>query len=517
MSKASPERSQGRAGSRKKAGPEEQGVAPAARSRAAGARAAGAQAQPEHRVMGLYVRAVGFVAIVAFASLAPQLGGLVGPEGILPAQALLDRVAEGLGAERFWRVPTLAWWTGASTFALQALCVAGAFGGLLALLDRFSRVGLVLAWTCALSLVTVGQDFTSFQWDVLLLEALFVALAVRDGRGVPSPAGVWLARGLLAKVLLLSAAVKLSSGDEAWRGLTALRYHFWTQPLPNPLSRAAASLPHPVLDAATLATLVLEAALPLLILAGRRGRLVTALGTWGLMGAIALTGNYGWFNLLTAALALCCLEDRHLRLGPPRLPDGLLRTRPDPVAFGVVALWLPLSLLQVAQRTNVLEALPERVAEPCRDALRAAAPFRTVNAYGLFAVMTTARPELSVEGTQDGVTWHPYVFRYKPGALTRVPPQVAPHMPRLDWQMWFAALGPPGRSPWLAPFLVALLEDREPVVRLLAHDPFPDGPPTQVRVVLHHYHFADADTRRTTGQVWVRGAAEPFVDPIGLR
>src|SRR4029077_11239076 len=90
-----------------------------------------------------------------------------------------------------------------------------------------------------------------------------------------------------------------------------------------------------------------------------------------------------------------------------------------------------------------------KVPTPLRQLVEWTAPFHLASRYGLFAVMTTTRPEIIIEGSRDGKTWLPYEFKYKPGDLQRAPRYCAPHQPRLDWQMWFAAMGPPEESPWL--------------------------------------------------------------------
>ena len=133
-----------------------------------------------------------------------------------------------------------------------------------------------------------------------------------------------------------------------------------------------------------------------------------------------------------------------------------------------------------------------------------ASPLRIVNSYGLFAIMTTTRPEIIVEGSADGVHWLPYEFRYKPGDVTRKPRFMAPHQPRLDWQMWFAALSEYRREPWFLSFCQRLLEGSRPVLGLLERNPFPRAPPLYVRAVVYDYHFTDASTRRATGAWWRR-------------
>jgi len=119
-------------------------------------------------------------------------------------------------------------------------------------------------------------------------------------------------------------------------------------------------------------------------------------------------------------------------------------------------------------------------------------------------VMTTQRPEIVIEGSLDGVTWRPYEFRYKPGDPARRPKFVEPHQPRLDWQMWFAALGGYEQNPWVRAFLERLLEGSPAVLGLLATNPFPNGPPRYVRAVLYDYRFTDFGERQATGAWWKR-------------
>ncbi|MGH9464800.1 MAG: lipase maturation factor family protein, partial [Thermoanaerobaculia bacterium] len=167
---------------------------------------------------------------------------------------------------------------------------------------------------------------------------------------------------------------------------------------------------------------------------------------------------------------------------------------------------LVLSLLQMSATLGLARALPAAALEP----LRWARPLRSVNGYGLFAVMTTSRPEIIVEGSRDGRTWVPYRFGWKPGPLEGRPRFVEPHQPRLDWQMWFAALAGPRRTPWFEPFLDRLLEGSPAVAGLLGEDPFPDGPPRFVRAELYDYRFTDLATRRASGRWWERSYVAPY-------
>jgi hypothetical protein len=141
---------------------------------------------------------------------------------------------------------------------------------------------------------------------------------------------------------------------------------------------------------------------------------------------------------------------------------------------------------------------------PVLAVARAAIPFRSVGGYGLFAIMTTSRPEIILEGSDDASTWKPYEFRWKPGDVMRRPRFVAPHQPRLDWQMWFAALGSYEQQPWFVPFCARLLEGEPSVTALLARNPFPQAPPRYLRAVVYDYRFTDAAERRATGAWWKR-------------
>ena len=143
-------------------------------------------------------------------------------------------------------------------------------------------------------------------------------------------------------------------------------------------------------------------------------------------------------------------------------------------------------------------------------------PLRTVNSYGLFAVMTTERREIVVEGSNDGTNWLAYEFKYKPGDVNRRPAFVAPHQPRLDWQMWFAALGDYRQNPWFANFCERLLQGSPEVLALLEKNPFPGHPPRYIRAELYDYHFTSFAERRATGAWWKREFIGEYLPPLSL-
>ena len=487
--------------------------------------------RPEERFVlsrWLTLRGLGVVSGVAFASFGVQVGGLIGSRGILPAVetlALLGRWHEGA---RFVRAPTL-FWLGASDRALEGVCTAGVALSALLVAGVAPRAVLLALWAAYLSLATVSANFLGYQWDALLLEALCVALFLappvaweRLQRDPPPPhAALLLVHLLLAKLMFLSGFAKLASGDRTWRGLTALDYHYWTQPLPTWTSAWAAALPHAVHAASVVATLAVELVVPFLLFAPRPLRRAAALVLLAFQVLLMATGNFAFFNLLTIVLCVSALDDACLARAIPRAlrarldPDAGRPARPvAPLRRAVfasgVALVLGANALVLVQRLA-----PGRLPETAGSLLRALAPWGTVNAYGLFAVMTTERPEILVEGSLNGIDWRTYEFRWKPGRLDRAPGFVAPHQPRLDWEMWFAALRGCRRSPWFSRFAERLLEGSEPVLRLLESNPFPDAPPREIRSSVHRYRLAPAPLRRRTGQWWIREEpGRPFCPPF---
>lgn len=468
----------------------------------------------------LLLAGIGGVYASAFVSLGVQMPGLVGEGGILPNADLFVAVA---GAEHmgFMDVPSLCWGSGCSDTALTALWLSGLAAALLLVVGVMPLLAAPVCFVNYLSLVHAGQRFLGFQWDLLLLETGFLALLLvplrawgpRNSawRAQPSPAAWLLMRWLLFRLMLSSGAVKLLSGDPTWWEFEALAYHFETQPLPTVTSWWAHQLPDGLLRAGSFATLVIELGVPFLYWGPRPLRRAAAALTLLLMVTIGATGSYGFFNLLTALLCISLLEDRDL---PARLRGWLSpagdaqRARPRPFAQRVVrgmrgGVVLVLALLGLVPFLNAV-GIGSRLPDSLGAAYASTRGFLIVNHYGLFARMTTERPELVVEASRDGREWRAYAFRWKPGDPGEAPRAAYLHMPRLDWQLWFAALR--GRPPgWLAAFCARLLEGSPEVLALLADNPFPEVPPRFVRVTRYDSRFSDASQRRSSGLWWQRG------------
>jgi hypothetical protein len=414
----------------------------------------------------------------------------------------------GLGAGRYHLVPTL-FWLSASDAALQGVAYAGAGLAVLTIAGLAPALGLPLLWILYLSLTIVCRDFLGFQWDGLLLETGLLAVCLAPWRwrdrfvdaSDPPRLARWLVWWLLFRLMFASGVVKLASGDPAWRDLSALAVHYETQPLPTPIAWYAWLLPLWFHRFSTVVVFVIELGVPWLIVAGVRWRRLAALTLIGLQALIALTGNYAFFNLLTVALCVMLLDDQALGRLASRRPAG----KATVAGWRALALPLVVAVLTVPVSVSILAGqigLPvPSVIDPLQEAID---PFRSVNRYGLFAIMTTTRPEIEVEGSMDGVEWRAYEFHDKPGPLNRRPAWVAPLQPRLDWQMWFAALGRYEENLWFQRFCGRLLEGSRPVANLLTRNPFPDHPPRFIRATLYRYRFAGWRAHRETGAWWVR-------------
>jgi len=470
----------------------------------------------------LFLRLLGVVYLFAFWSLAQQVIGLIGHDGILPAAEYIASVREfadasGIGVDRYRLVPTLCWF-GTSDLFLQALPLAGVALAAVLIAGIAPVVVLPVLWLLFLSLTVVSRDFLSFQWDALLLESGLLAIGLaplrwrhrRRDAVDPPPIARWLIWWLLFRLMLGSGIVKLASGDPTWRNLTALAVHYETQPLPTPVAWYAAHLPFWVHQASTAFVFAVEIVGPWLIFA-RRTRTLAAAAFIALQSIIALTGNYAFFNLLTMTLCVMLLDDRALSAIVRReTPRDVVKRAPAWIPLVIALVTVPVSGAMLAGQLG-LGAPP--IAGPLLGAID---PLRSVNPYGLFAVMTTTRPEIIVEGSLDGTTWRAYEFRDKPGPVTRRLPWVAPFQPRLDWQMWFAALGRYEEEPWFWSFGRRLLEGSPAVLRLLDRDPFEGKRPRFVRATLYQYRFTDWATHRATGAWWSRERLRDYSPVLSL-
>ena len=475
-----------------------------------------------------FLRALGGVYFSAFFSLAFQIRGLIGPSGILPARDYLQAVAQQLGRwETVWYTPTLLWWSSGATM-LGALCWVGMVAALLLIANVWPRGMLLICFVAFLSFVAAAQDFSGYQSDGMLLEAGFIALFIAPAGFRPGLARIQPVRRAALFLLLWewfriyfeSGAVKLLSHDPEWRHFTAMDEYYQNGPLPTWIGWYVQHLPHWFHAATVYATLALELGLVWMLFLPRRWRIVCFFVVTPWQIGIILTANYTFLNYLVLAMGVLLLDDdffEHLlpatwRNKLPRLPSTVdtpadaATTQPTIlqrwktvalVLSGVMLTWIGYATTaQLAWMfaNAPIPTLPVTTLEP----------FRIANRYGLFAVMTRGRYEIEFQGSNDGQTWIPYRFRYKPQEPTQPPGIYAPYQPRFDWNLWFASLGMWRDYPIVPNTEVRLLANDADVLKLFAGNPFPGRPPDQIRAVLWQYWFTTMNDQRATGMWWRR-------------
>jgi lipase maturation factor 1 len=482
----------------------------------------------------IFLRGLALIYLIAFASLAVQIQGLAGSHGIVPAQLLMAQAKEAaaqhhIGFQRFHAIPTFAWWSDSDS-ALNWQCGLGLGCSVALLIGIAPAPMLFLLWAIYLSLCSITTPFLDFQWDNLLLETGFLAIFVaplqlfeRPSRQPPPPALIiWLLRWLVFRLMFESGCVKLMSGDILWWDFSALRVHYETQPLPTWIGWYAHQLPPRAQAISQTLMFVIELVVPAFIFCGRRFRLLAAAILSLFQIVVILTGNYTYFNWLALLLCVPLLDDRVLKClsfakalatESSSIPPAKQAPRwPWPITACLAIAIISVTLVQVLSSMRDREKWPA----PVVALYIWLEPLRSFNSYGLFAVMTQTRPEIIIEGSDNGKDWLAYEFKYKPGDPKQRPEFVAPYQPRLDWQMWFAALSDPRRNPWFFAFELRLLQNSPQALDLLKHNPFPKAPPKYVRAMLYEYHFTNFTERRATGDWWRRKLLRPYVPPLSL-
>jgi lipase maturation factor 1 len=504
------------------------------------------QAGPRDKFLSrwIFLRALAAIYFSAFFSLLFQIEGLNGPRGILPAERFLIAVRGATGSLRLWYAPTLFWLSSGSHMMIAVVWL-GLIASVAALCNLWPRLSLFICFVCFLSFVSAAQAFSSYQSDSMLLEAGFLALffaprGVLPGWGIANPAsraGLFLLLWEWFRIYFESGIVKLLSGDIQWRNFTALDEYYQNGPLPTWIGWYIEHLPHWFHAATVAATLGMELAIVWMLFLPRPARLICFCIVTSWQIGVIFTANYTFLNYLVLALGILLLDDRSLRW---LLPAKLRATLPEPAPQHEVQQHeFPLSILATPGEDK--QEIPPPVHGPasyisavsiCVSAVmltwiayattaemiqmpwpdlplpsapvRALEPFRIANQYGLFAIMTRGRYEIEFQGSNDGQSWTPYLFRYKPQALNEAPRIYAPYQPRFEWNLWFASLGD-----WQQNDLVPLTEERlldnDPdVLALFRENPFSQAPPRYVRAVLWQYWFTSMEEKQRTGNWWKR-------------
>lgn len=453
---------------------------------------------PEYWLSRLvFLRGLALIYLVAFVCAARQFRPLIGADGITP-------VPRTVASRSFWAAPGLFhWrysdrlfatvaWTGA---VLAAATLLGATDPLP--VPAHMAVWAVM-WALYLSIVNVGGVWYSFGWEILLLEAGFLAIFCGPAGVAPPLVMLWLLRWLLFRLEFGAGLIKIR-GAPCWRDLTCTYYHHETQPMPGPLSWLFHHLPRPLHRVETGANHFAQLVVPFALFAPQP----VAAAAAGIMIVtqlwLMLSGNFAWLNALTIVIALPVLGDGvWAYVLPADRPDTLAAPPPWFVILGLV----------VAAGMVVLSVRPARNLLSRRQMMNASFDgLHLVNTYGAFGSVSRRRLEVVVEGTavdDDDGDWRAYEFRGKPTDPRRLPRQLAPYHLRLDWAMWFAGLSRDYARPWFGALLGRLLDADPATLRLLRADPFGGAPPRAVRASLYEYRFSSWRELRAEGVWWTR-------------
>jgi hypothetical protein len=445
------------------------------------------------------LRLLGLLYLMGFWILVEQGLPLLGKDGLLPAESFVAAFTERQGgtSAAFWKLPSIFMISGASDAWMHGLAWVGVVLSLVVLAGYANAVILALLWALYMSFVHTGQLFYGYGWEIQLLETGFLAIFLcppLDPRPLPQtdpPVQViWLFRWLVVRIMIGAGLIKIR-GDECWRSLSCLYFHYETQPIPNPNSAFFHFLPHWANQIGVLYNHFCELVVPIFVFGPRRVRHAAGLFLLSFQCLLILSGNLAFLNWLTIIPIVACFDDTRLARLVPRRWRARAESPPAPpgrgqgvAAWGLVGV---VGLLSIGPVLNMLSS--EQVMNTSFD------PFDLVNTYGAFGSVGRERDEIIFEGTMDttptaATRWTPYEFHCKPGDPMRRPCWMSPYHYRIDWQIWFAAMTDPNHAPWTLHLVWKLLHADKGALDLLAGDPFEGRSPRFIRASLYRYKFA---------------------------
>lgn len=485
------------------------------------------------------LRGVGGIFVLAFLCIVVEGQALAGPDGISPVALYLKHLRSVVPGffSGFMSTPSL-FWLGAGAGAISTVAWLGLASAVALVFNLWPRLTLFVCWACFLSFVTTWAEFTPSQQDALLLEVALLSIAfaprgIRPGLGAahpPRPIAIFMMRWLLLRVMLLSGLVKVLSDGPAWRNYTAMDVMYETSPSPTVLGYWVHQLPHAYHVFEIWFTYAAELLAPVLALVGgRRGRWV-AFALWTMLQVgIQLTTNFGWLNTAAFALGLLLLDDQMLASAARRLRWTALRERfAVSLPMGTPGMISPWRLHGLRAALGVHFALTlYYFADTCVGPfdnppapVRLLKDFHSANGYSLYAHFQPAHFQIDLEGSNDGGrTWRTYPFRHLPQLPESRPEFIAPYFPRFEHTLHAASLHGPKPSV-IVPTAAHLLAQNPRVLALFANNPFPDRPPTVIRMRHYRNLFTDSATLARTGRYWTKeyiGDYQPamFIDENG--
>ncbi|XP_052703291.1 lipase maturation factor 1-like [Crassostrea angulata] len=489
------------------------------------------------------LRYIGFIYFVAFLVALHQNKELCGQHGLIPAQKFLKRIqteSKGSTLELFTRIPSLVWlidYENSLDRFLDYTAWAGLALSLFVIVVGGANWFIMLAlWTLYHSIVNVGSTWYGFGWESQILETGFLATflcPVWNLRPVPedtptSKIVIWGFRWLIFRIMIGAGLIKLR-GDQCWRDLTCMNYHYETQPVPNPISYFMHQSPEIFHKFETLTNHFVELVVPWFLIGPRRLCMIG--GTIQILFQVVLiiSGNLSFLNWLTIVPSLACFDDASLRWmfsgragsvkdrvyrlqgrANQQLKVGSYIRRVFNISLGGLIAYLSIPVVQ-----NLLS--PRQAMNTSFD------PLRIVNTYGAFGSVTKERTEVIFQGTYDNphepsARWEEYEFKCKPGNVTRRPCLISPYHYRLDWLLWFAAFQNYQYNPWLVHLAVKLMSNDPGAESLISHNPFHDrDPPKYIRVEHYRYIFTKIGSKDARlGRWWKRSHVGNYLPPISL-
>lgn len=453
----------------------------------------------------IFLRSLAFVYLFAFLIVVNQFRALVGVNGLLPAGNFIKHVSWKASPSLFYlhysdRTFVIMGWLGVVLSVLALLAIPDYLGYI-----PFLAVWFLL-WVLYLSFVNIGQVFYSFGWETMLLETGFLAIFLGPMEVETPIVVLWLIRWILFRNMFGAGLIKMR-GAPCWRNLTCLYYHFETQPMPNPLSRFFHHLPKPVLRWGLMYNHFVELVVPWFYFAPHPISDIAGILTILFQVILILSGNLSFLNYLTTVQCIACFSGNWLSYV---FPIALSHSRPletgDWVLVGLLTCLI--SYLSINPIRNMISS--RQIMNTSFD------PLHLVNTYGAFGSVLTKRFEIILEGSEDGKTWLEYEFKGKPGDISKMPPIVAPYHLRLDWLMWFAAMGDYRSYPWILNFIGKLLSGDQATLELIAHkNPFNNTPPKYIRALLYRYEFTSHDDRSKNW--WKRQFIRIYLSPVSLK
>ncbi len=453
----------------------------------------------------VFPRLLGVIYFFAFGAFLFQIRGLIGENGILPVKTFLVWVKRAYPKNYFSVIPSV-FWLNHSNAALLGVVATGTALSVLLMAGVYPPLILFFLYILYLSIVSAGQEFLGFGWEGFLLEITFNAFFLT--LTTPSNLFIWISINLvLFRFHFQGAAVKLQSRDPNWRNLTAVAFHYQSQPIPNTQAWYAHKLPMWFQKFSTLLMFFLELVVPFALFGTDLMRFLAFFCLISLQFFIWFTGNFSFLNHLTVVLCTILISNAYF---------GSYIDAPSTTSYPFLdVLCTSVGLFLVALQLGFLwnHFYPNNLLNKVSSLFSS---FYIANRYGIFAIMTTTRIEIVFEGSDDGIEWKEYLFYHKPSEVTRRPRRISPYQPRIDWQAWFLPFGYSRHESWFNNFIYHLLKGTPEVMALLRENPFKDKPPKFVRTLSYDYTFSSVEEKKATGRWWNRRYVGVFSYPMTL-